>query len=159
VDCVLHFVACDDKGTRMNRLISTCLLALAVLQGVIPADHCILKLAGICCCEAKAKKSDDAPSCCHAKKMSESNSHSPDCPLHDNQRKPCCAYTPANGIEAAVQQLPAHDTHSDCMTSAYGADAQTSSARATGFVIAPRGHDSPQPFDVPTYLRVHSFLI
>ncbi len=142
----------------MTQFISKSLLALAVLQGIIPADRCILKMAGLCRCEASFVTAE-SESCCHAEASAKAGSHSTNCPIGTDHKKACCAYTPAHGLAADAPAIPTVDTHQDCIPSAFIAADQYIVAHAALSAPAPHGHDSPQPFDTPLYVRAHSFLI
>jgi len=143
-----------DNGTRMKRVFSTCLVALAVLTGAIPADHCVLKLAGICCCDTPATKTRDVSPCCHSK-TSDTIPHSPNCPLNDTHRKPCCAYTPANSLTSEVQALPTVDLHLECVPTACIQQPHSATVSERTSHVSPI-LDSSQPL---VYLRVQSFLL
>ncbi len=142
----------------MKRYMSKCLLALAVLQGAIPADSCVMKLAGICRCDLAAA-SVKAESCCHeskdAARCSKCANHAP---LGNNHNKSCCAYTPAHGLTVDAPSLPSIDTHQECVPVAF-TFALDLLSQATTSNFAPHAGDSPQPHDTPLYLRSHSFLI
>lgn len=117
-----------------------------------------MKLAGICCCDSQTIQ-PEKQSCCDEMAKAAGNTHSSKCPLNSDQKKSCCAYTPANGLTADAQPPALIDAHQDCLANAFSALLQSVVAHAALPPLAPRGLDSPQPYDTPLYLRAHSFLI
>jgi hypothetical protein len=126
----------------MRSLTLKALLVWSVLLGVLPADRCVLKLAGVCCCEHHQRD------CCHAERT-----HS-DSPL-TNDHKNCCAFTPAEGL---VTNAPAIPTVSACLAPALTA-LQMVLLSGTSSVSRHVASSAPLPPDTPLYLRTHAILV
>ncbi|HLX63394.1 MAG TPA: hypothetical protein VKX17_19140 [Planctomycetota bacterium] len=141
----------------MNVWTSKCLLALALLQGFIPADQCVLKLAGICCCDTAAVV--PARSCCHAQVDNARDNRCNHLPTNDGNRKPCCAYTPAHNLNAVAPETPVADAYSDCIANASLTALEPMSAQTSNVSIAPAACMSPRGTDTPLFVHVHSFLL
>ena len=112
----------------------------------------------ICCCD-KTSKSPKDDSCCHDMQTAAETTHSSKCPLHNNDRKSCCAFTPADGLTVEALALPTVDTHESYAIHSVAmicVNAVTQSKDRSQLAFS---FDSPQPFDTPVYLRTHSFLI
>jgi hypothetical protein len=119
------------------------LLVWSVLLGVLPADCCVLKLAGICGCEARERSKSD---CCH------NDTEQTRSPL-TGDHKNCCAYTPAENLVANASVLPAF--------SAYEIPPTAFELALTGApaVAQPDAVFAPSPPHTPLYLRTHAILV
>jgi hypothetical protein len=130
----------------MRSLTLKALLAWSVLLGVLPADRCVLKLAGVCGCEARQKHASD---CCHK------DSARTDAPLTEDHRN-CCAFTPADGL---VTNAPAIPTVSACDTLPLLTALQLVPLARTPSATRPDAGSVPLPPDTPLYLRTHAILV
>jgi len=139
----------------MKRFVPTCLLALAVLQGFIPADSCVMKLAGICRCDT------GEPACCkHGKANCSECVDECEKPAQPaNQHHTCCAYTPAHGLTVDAPNVPSVDVYQDIAPLAVSSILENLLAQLPTSTNASSAADSKQPPDTPLYLRARAILI
>jgi|ERR1043165_1189617 hypothetical protein len=138
----------------MARWTSICLLGIALLQGLVPADQCLLKLAGLCNCGEPASSARKC-CCCEADGSSNPAKHNPS---SDNRKNPCCAYTPAHALTAIAPGAAVGDTYQESLSSALLTPFEGLAADIIrGYDVRSAG-PAPSPQE-PLFLRVHTLLI
>jgi hypothetical protein len=132
----------------MAHPITKILLLVAVGYSLLPADCCLLILSVQCCHESPSIQSadlDDDDD--HAE-----HRHAP------REHHSTCAVTPAQGLVAVAQPLPALNLHLESMDKILNA-ALLGAPQIGGKLNCCDGRGRPQACEAPVYLRLQVFLV
>lgn len=157
-ECNCEMTAPNYKDCSMLRHATQILLLLAACAGAMPANTCILMLAGVCrenCCCAS---NHNASACCDASEEACHDDYCFDGP-NSNQPHTACVTISAESVVMRAKHAPVIDFRSDTMPLAFALAVMTASGDAIGESEPMDSLRFLKPPDLPLYLRLHSFLI